>query len=550
MGTEDMMKIVGGVSSATIRRSTPSLFPPHIPDLETAILEEDISHNQCLPGVAHSQHLSTANWDNFSIIDLTNQNSEPDTSPPFEFDIKHTTQNTRFEPTNQMNSRSNRARPYNEPPDDQTHSSSSPTNPATNLELFPRKFDQDTHKFQDTQTILEVDPSTHCHGNRIANKDLESKSLVDLESGESQRLSGKTVGRRTLKPLTSDPEDYCPSKKPKWSSTNSKDSFNLSPQTDQSDSSICNFNQSNRSTSEEFPPVVAKLRPLVSFPSEFKVQTDQSDHSPESSVWPHDDGKNSKDDITSDLLLDSLSQGSDPHFSQSLDDSLWDIQIDQLDEFPGESNQSDSSVMHQREPQFAAAFDQSDPSVQMQTNQAAPSLSTPADQSDPIVQIQANQSALLPSTLTNQSDPSFQFQLHQSDYRSVTDSQPLIGKRKVTPGLMRKSKRAFNCPYTQSTVQEEINTSANVTVRLTHSKLTCSRSTFKVPLQTSGGVGGFAPQGSGSESSMCGPLRFPSGAEVSSSPTPHRHTVIPHTFTSAHEYRQVLTIAIRGTCSV
>ena len=541
------MKIVGGVSSATVGRSTPSLFPPHIPDPETAILEEYIPHNQCLPGVAHTQHVSTANWDNFCTIDLTNQNSEPNPSPPFEFDIKHTTQNTRFEPTNQMNSRCNRARPHNEPPDDQTHSSSSPTNSATNLELFPRKFDQDTHKFQGTQTILEVDPSTHCHGNRIANKDLESKSLVDFESGESQRLSGKTVGRRTLKPLTSDPEDYCPPKKPKWSSTNSKDSFNLSPQTDQSDSSVCNFNQSNRSTSEQFPPVVAKLRPLVSFPSEFKVQTDQSDHSPESSVWPHDDGKNTNDDITSDLLLDSLSQGSDPQFSQSLDDSLWDIQIDQLDEFPGESSQSDSSVMHRRE---LAAFDQSDSRIQMQTNQAASSLSTPTNQSDLSVQMQTNQSALLPSTFTDQSDPSLQFQLHQSDYRSVTDPQPHIGKRKVTPGLMRKSKRAFNCPYTQSTVQEATNTSANVAVQPTHSKLTCSRGTFKVPLQTSGGVGGFAPQGSGSETPMCGPLRFPSGAEVSSSPTPHRHTVIPHTFTSAHEYRQVLTIAIRGMCSV
>ena len=379
------MKIVGGVSSATVRRSDHPLLPPHIPDSETAILEEDIHHNQRLPGVASSQHLSTANWDTFSIIDLTNQNSEPNLSPLFEFDIKHTIQITRFEPTNQMNSGYNRARPLSELSNDQTHSSSS-TNSATNLELFPRKFDQDTHKFQGTQTILEVDPSTHCHGNRIANKDLESKSLVDLESGESQRLSGKTVGRRTLKPLTSDPEDYCPPKRPKWSSTNSKDSFNLSPQTDQSDSSICNFNQSNRSTSEEIPPVVAKLRPLVSFPSEFEVQTDQSDHSPESSVWPHDDGKNTNGNIASDLLLDSLSQGSDPHFSQSLDDSLWDIQIDQLDEFPGESSQS---VMHRREPQFAAAFDQSDLSVQMQTNQ----------------------SALLPSTPTNQSDPSFQFQL-------------------------------------------------------------------------------------------------------------------------------------------
>ena len=503
------MKMVGGMSSATVRRSDhPPLFPPHIPDSETAILEEDIPHNQCLPGVAHSQHLSTANWDNFCTIDLTNQNPEPNPSPMFEFDIKHTTQNTRFEPTNQMNSRCNRARPISEPPDDQTHSSSSPTNSATNLELFPRKFDQDTHKFQGTQT-----------------KDLESKSLVDSESWESkmsQKLSGKTVGRRTLKPLTSDPEDYCPPKKPKWLSTNSKDSFNLSPKTDQSDSSVCNFNQSNCSTSEEFPPVVAKLRPLVSFPSEFEVQTDQSDHSPESSVWPHDDGKNTNDDITSsDLLLDSLSQGSDSHFSQSLDDSLWDIQIDQLDEFPGESSQS---VMLRREPQFAAAFDQSDLSVQMQTNQ----------------------SALLPSTPTNQSDPSFQFQLYQSDYRSVTDPQPHIGKRKVTPGLMRKSRRAFNCPYTQLTVQEETHTSANVIAQPTHSK--CSRATFKVPLQTSGGVGGFTPQGSGSESSMCGPLRFPSGAEVSSSPTPLRHTVIPHTFTSAHEYRQVLTIAIRGTC--
>ena len=245
------------------------------------------------------------------------------------------------------------------------------------------------------------------------------------------------------------------------------------------------------------------------------------------------------------MLLDSLSQGSDPHFSQSLDDSLWDIQIDQLDEFPGESSQSDSSVMHRRE---LAAFDQSDSRIQMQTNQAASSLSTPTNQSDLSVQMQTNQSALLPSTLTNQSDPSFQFQLHQSDYRSVTDPQPHIGKRKVTPGLMRKSRRAFNCPYTQSTVQEETHTSANVIAQPTHSK--SSRGTFKVPLQTSGDVGGFAPQGSGSESSMCGPLRFPSGAEVSSSPTPHRHTVIPHTFTSAHEYRQVLTIAIRGTCSV
>ena len=431
------MKIVGGVSSATVRRSTPSLFPPHIPDPETAIFEEDISHNQCLPGVARSQHLSTAN--NFSIIDLTNQNSEPNPSPPFEFDV-------RFEPTDQMNSRCNQAHPHSEPPDviDQTHSSS--PNSATNLELFPRNFDQDTQKFQGTQTIPAVDPSTHCHGNRIANKGLESKSLVDLESGESkmpQKLSGKTVGRRVLKPLTSDPEDYCPPKRPKWSSTISKDSFNLSPQTDQSDSSICNFNQSNRSTSEEFPPVVAKLRPLVSFPSEFKVQTDQSDHSPESSVWPHDDGKNTNDDITSDLLLDSLSQGSDPHFSQSLDDSLWDIQIDQLDEFPGESSQSDSSVMHRRE---LAAFDQSDSRIQIQTNQAASSLSTPTNQSDPSVQMQTNQSALLPSTLISQSDPSIQF---QSDYRSVTDPQPLVGKRKVTPGLMQKSKRAFNCPYTQ-----------------------------------------------------------------------------------------------------
>ena len=543
------MKIVGDVSSATVRRSDHPLLPPHIPDPE-----EDIPHNQCLPGVAHTQHVSTANWDTFSIIDLTNQNLEPNPSPLFEFDIKHTTQNTRFESTNQMNSGYNQAHPHSEPPDviDQTHSSS-PTNSATNLELFPRKFDQDTHKFQGAQTIPAVDPSTHCHGNRIANKGLESKSLVDLESGESkmpQKLSGKTVGRRVLKPLTSVPEDYCPPKKPKWSSTISKDSFNLSPQTDQSDSSICNFNQSNRSTSEEFPPVVAKLRPLVSFPSEFKVQTDQSDHSPESSVWPHDDGKNTNDDITSDLLLDSLSQGSDPHFSQSLDDSLWDIQIDQLDEFPGESSQSDSSVMHRREPQFAAAFDQSDCRVQMQPNQSASSLSTPTNQPDLSVQMQTNQSALLPSTFTDQSDPSLQFQLHQSDYRSVTDPQPHIGKRKVTPGLMRKSKRAFNCPYTQSTVQEATNTSANVAVQPTHSKLTCSRGTFKVPLQTSGGVGGFAPQGSGSESSMCGPLHFPSGAEVSSSPTPHRHTVIPHTFTSAHEYRQVLTIAIRGMCSV
>ena len=243
---------------------------------------------------------------------------------------------------------------------------------------------------------------------------------------------------------------------------------------------------------------------------------------------------------SSDLLLDSLSQGSDPHFSQSLDDSLWDIQIDQLDEFPGESNQSDSSVMHRRE---LAAFDQSDSRIQMQTNQAASSLSTPTNQSDPSVQMQTSQSTLLPSTLTSQSDPSIQF---QSDYRSVTDLQPHIGKRKVTPGLMRKSKCAFNCLYTQSTVQEETHTSANVIAQPTHSK--SSRATFKVPLQNSGGVGGFAPQGSGSESSMCGPLRFPSSAEVSSSPTPHRDTVIPHTFSSAHEYRQVLTIAIRGTC--
>ena len=276
------MKIVRGVSSATVRRSDhPPLLPPCIPDSETAILEEDIPHNQCLPGVAHTQHVSTANWDTFSIINLTNQNSEPNPSPLFEFDIKHATQNTIFESTNQMNSGYNRAHPHNEPPDDQTHSSSS-ANPAANLELFPRNFDQDTHKFQGAQTIPAVDPSTHCHGNRIANKCLESKSLVDLESGKSkmpQKLSGKTVGRRILKPLTSVPEDYCPPKKLKWSSTSSEDSFNLSPQADQSHPSVCNFSQSNHSTSEEFPSVVAKLRPLVSFPSEFEVQTDQSDHS-------------------------------------------------------------------------------------------------------------------------------------------------------------------------------------------------------------------------------------------------------------------------------
>ena len=226
---------------------------------------------------------------------------------------------------------------------------------------------------------------------------------------------------------------------------------------------------------------------------------------------------------------------------------MWDIKIDQLDEFPGESSQSDSSVMHRREPQFAAAFDQSDSRVQLQTNQAAPSHSTLTKQSSLNVQMQTNQSVPLPSTLTNQSDPSIQFQIHQSDFRSVADPQPCIGKRKVTPALMRKSKRAFNCPYTQSTVQEETHTSANVVAQPAHSR--SSRGTFKVPLQTSGGVGSFAPEGSGNESPMCGPLRFPSCAEVSSCPTPHRHTVIPHSFTSAHQYRQVLTIAIRGTCT-
>ena len=684
MDKGDMLKLVGGVSSATVRRgSNPPLLPPRVPDPETAILEEDISHNQCL------QDVSTANWDAFSTMDPTNQNSEPAPccqSPMFEFEFKYTTQNARFEPTNQVKLNYNPILPHSEPPDDQTHISS-PTNSAPNLELFPEEFEQDAHSFQSTRSFPAADPMSHCHDNRIADKNLEFTSLVNLESEESKMpeiLSGKTAGKRILKPLTSVPEDYCPPKKPKWSSTSSKDSFNLSPQTDQSDSRIYNFNQSNRSTSEAVPPIAAKLKPLLSFPSESQIETDQSDHSvrsqgdqsdsphqsgdqfkslpvcsteknsqrhgmhmahkswygsivahsanrellvqshdggknsqslsicdaenkcqphrihmthkssqenivvrstnlkpslwqnyegeksqnlplgsldnderqhgmgvahsvsPESSVWAHDNRKNSQDDIVSDLLLDSLSEASDPYFSQGLDDSLWDIKIDQLDEFPGESSQSDSSVMHRREPQFAAAFDQSDSRVQLQTNQAAPSHSTLTNQSSLNVQMQTNQSVPLPSTLTNQSDPSIQFQIHQSDFRSVADPQPCIGKRKVTPALMRKSKRAFNCPYTQSTVQEETHTSANVVAQPTHSR--SSRGTFKVPLQTSGGVGSFAPEGGGSESPMCGPLRFPSCAEVSSCPTPHRHTVIPHSFTSAHQYRQVLTIAIRGTC--
>ena len=665
------MKLVGGVSSATVRRGTnPPLLPPHIPNPETAILEEDISHNQWLLSAAHTPHVSTANWDafsTFSTMDLTNQNSEPTPccqSPMFEFEFKYTTQNARFEPTNQIKLNYNPQLSHSEPPDDQTTSpTNSAVNSAANLELFLEELEQDAHSFQGAHTIPAADPMSHCHDNRIADKDLESKSLVDLESEESNMpeiLSGKTAGRRILKPLTSVPEDYyCPSKKPKWSSTSSKDSFNLAPQTDQSDSSICSFNQSNCSTSEVVLPIAGKLKPLLSFPSESQIETDhsvrtQSDQSdsppqsgdqfkslpvcsteknsqqhgmhmahkssyvsmiahsanrellvqshyggknsqslpvcdaenkcrphrihmthrssqdnivahsinlepslwqnyegiksinlpvgshdnseqqhgmdvahsvsPESSVWAHDDRKNSQDDIVSDLLLDSLSEGSDPHFFQCLDDSLWDIQIDQLDEFPGESSQSDSSVMHRRKPQFAAAFDQSDSRVRMQTNQAA----------------------LSHSTLTNQSDPSVQFQLQQSDFRSIADPQPRIGKRKVTPALMRKSKRAFNCPYTQSTVQEETHTSANVVAQPAHSR--SSRGTFRVPLQTSGGVGSFAPEGSGSESPMCGSLRFPSCAEVSSSPTPHRHTVIPHSFTSAHQYRQMLTIAIRGMC--
>lgn len=49
-----------------------------------------------------------------------------------------------------------------------------------------------------------------------------------------------------------------------------------------------------------------------------------------------------------------------------------------------------------------------------------------------------------------------------------------------------------------------------------------------------------------SSSSICGPLRFPSESEVHSLPTPHRHTSIPHSFSSAHHYRQTLTNAIRG----
>ena len=657
-----MLKLVGGVSSATVRRgSNPPLLPPRVPDPETAIFEENISHNQCL------QDVSTVNCDAFSTMDPTNQNSEPAPccqSPMFEFEFKYTTQNARFEPTNQVKLDFNPILPRSEPPDDQTQSSS-PTNSAPNLELFPEEFEQDAHSFQSTRSFPAADPMSHCHDNRIADKNLEFTSLVNLESEESKMpeiLSGKTAGKRVLKPLTSVPEDYCPQKKPKWSSTGSKDSFNLSPQTDQSNSRICNFNQSNRSTSEVVPPIAAKLKPLLSFPSESQIEADQSDHSvrtqsdqscsppqsgdqfkslpvcstekdsqrhgmhmahkssygsitahsanrellvqshyggknsqslsvcdaenkcqphrihtthkssqeniiarstnlkpslwqnyegkrsqtlsvgsldnderqrgmgvahsvsPESSVWAHNDRKDSQDNIVSDLLLDSLSEASDPYFSQGLDDSLWDIKIDQLDEFSGESSQWDSSIMHRREPQFAAAFDQSDSRVQMQSNQAAPSH----------------------STLTNQSDPSIQFQIHQSDFRSVADPQPCIGKRKVTPALMRKSKRAFNCPYTQSTVQEEAHTSANVVAQPTHSRP--SRGTFKVPLQTSGGVGSFVPEGVGSDSPMCGPLRFPSCAEVSSCPTPHRHTVIPHCFTSAHQYRQVLTIAIRGTC--
>jgi len=86
-------------------------------------------------------------------------------------------------------------------------------------------------------------------------------------------------------------------------------------------------------------------------------------------------------------LWNSLSKASDV---QGLDDSLEEIQIDQLDEVAGGSSQSDCSVLHGGEPDLAFRYLHSKPS-------------TLTDQSDPIIQIQSAPS--LSITSCGQSDP-------------------------------------------------------------------------------------------------------------------------------------------------
>ena len=448
-----MMKLIGGVSSATVRRDSPPdpLLRSHLPDPGTV---SDFTHSKIC-----TQQMSAANYDSFGAVDLclpTNQIAESNFVGQGQlFSSKYTPANATPETTNQINQSCEQMEPLLPRSGLASDLSSGGfTGGPANLggrERNPDKFEGASMSHSHT-TASDMGPSP------LAGPGPDMLTVGDLTS---------MSGRKVLKPLISFPEDCC-----------------SAPQADQSNSLTQQLDQSDCSTPREVT-ICHKLRPMVSCPSDFQIHTAQPDHcivtQADQSYSLHQSGDhlpvcNSKSDglqhgmsvtgetspVSSEQLChdgrsketelwNSLSKASDV---QGLDDSLEEIQIDQLDEVAGGSSQSDCSVLHGGEPDFTFRYlhskpststDQSDSIVQIQS---APSLSvTSCGQPDPEIHIHPTH---LPN-LSNQSDPQIQIQVNQLDSRST---QPCTGRRKVAPGLIRRSKKAFNCPYTQSTVQE------------------------------------------------------------------------------------------------
>lgn len=452
VGKDDMMKLIGGVSSATVRRDSPA-DPLHLPD-PGAI--SDFTHsNICTP------QMSAANYDSFGAVDLclpTNQIAESNFVGQGQlFSSKYTPANATPETTNQINQSCEQMEPLLPRSGLASDLSSGgftggPANLGGRTERNPDEFEGACMSHSITKAS-DMGPSP------VAGPGPDMPTVGDLTN---------MSGRKVLKPLISFPEDCC-----------------SAPQADQSNSLTWQLDQSDCSTPGEVT-ICHKLRPMVSCPSDFQIHTAQPpDHcivtQADQSYSLHQSGDhlpvcNSKNgglqcgvSVTGETspvsseqlyhkrrsketeLRNSLSKASDV---QGLDDSLEEIQIDQLDEFAGGSSQSDCSVLHGGEPDFTFRYlhskpstltDQSDPIVQIQS---APSLSaTSCGQPDPEIHVHPTH---LPN-VSNQSDPKIQIQVNQLDSRST---QPCTGRRKVAPGLIRRSKQAFNCPYTQSTVQE------------------------------------------------------------------------------------------------
>jgi len=403
--------------------------------------------------------MSAANYDSFGAVDLclpTNQIAESNFVGQGQlFSSKFTPANATPETTNQINQSREQMKPLLPRSGLASNLSSGgftggPTNLGGRTERNPDKFEANVSHSHTTASDMGPSP--------LAGPGPDMPTVGDLTD---------MSGRKVLKPLISFPEDCC-----------------SAPQADQSNSLTRQLDQSDCSTPGEVT-ICHKLRPMVSCPSDFQIHTAQPDHcivtQSDQSESLHQSGGhlpvcNSKNDglqhgmsITGETspvslerlyhdrrlqeteLWNSLSKASDV---QSLDDSLEEIQIDQLDEFAGGSSQSDCSVLHGGEPDFTFRYlhsipstltDQSDPIVQIPS---APSLSnTSCGQPDPEIHIHPTH---LPN-VSNQSAPKIQIQVNKLDSRST---QPCTGRRKVAPGLIRRSKQAFNCPYTQSTVQE------------------------------------------------------------------------------------------------